>query len=154
MFINLTSTCTRISNHNLFHTHDDLLDNCTHSGAILYSTFDLNYILYNQICIYNCLVHVLLTLICLGKPKPPPRYILMTFPNIYLGLIFWFSKFKLFMQRHHFFTTRCYFLWISSVGLEGLGETYTFLITHFQFIINNINLFHYICWIWFIHKNI
>ena len=48
---------------------------------------------------------------------------LVTFPKIYLGLIFWvfFSKLKLVLQCQHFFTTRCYFLCMSSVGIMNIS---------------------------------
>ena len=43
--------------YNFFHRHDVLLDFCTHINI---STFDLNYIFYHEIYIYNCIDYVLL----------------------------------------------------------------------------------------------
>ena len=42
-----------------FHTHVVWLDFCTHIDTIFNSTFDLNYILYLQIYIYNSIKYVL-----------------------------------------------------------------------------------------------
>ena len=41
------------SKHELFHTHDVLLDFYTHINTTIYSTFDRNYILQYQIYINN-----------------------------------------------------------------------------------------------------
>ena len=46
----------------------------------------------------------------------------MTFCKIYLGLILWifFQNLNWFLQCHHFFTTWCYFLCMSSVGITNI----------------------------------
>ena len=80
----------------------------------------------------------LLTLVSLGNGlKHPPgifcfitfyeltqiSWNLVTFPKIYLALVFWifFQHSNWFLQHKHFFTTRCYFLCMSSVRIMNIS---------------------------------
>ena len=73
-------------------------------------------------------LHSILTLISQGGPKRslPPPGILVTFPKIYLELIFltFFQNSNCFLQCQHFFTTRCYFLCMSSVEIINIYLNY------------------------------
>ena len=89
-----------------------------------------------------------------------------TFPKIYLGLIFclffFFQNSNWFLQYQHFFTTRCYFLyvfcWKNEYILHDISRIWVKKVNDFS---NDtlpidtgiINLFHYMWGVWFIHKN-
>ena len=103
-------------------------------------------------------------------------WLLLKFIWIFIWIFFFFQIYSGFLKKHldcfmqcqHFFKTRCYFLWISSVGILNIPLTILVVIEsrgleknyiHFSnntFPLSTVitNLGSYIWGIWFIQKNI
>ena len=78
-----------------------------------------------------------------------------------INILIFFFKWNWFLQCQHFFTTKCYFFCVSSVGIMNIFLTILVLFeskrfakkTSIDFFFNNtfligkisVNLFHYIC---------